>query len=76
MSASHAERISGPGAAAGDLLNSMVASLTSGAAAASAWLGEARCGLMGHAMMVQLEPGRMALRCMCCGRQTPGWTLQ
>ena len=73
---SHVERISGSGAISGDLLKNMLARLTSGATAASAWFGEAKCGLMGHAMTVRLEPGRIALQCMCCGRQSSGWTLQ
>lgn len=33
------------------------------------------CGLAGHDMVRHFEPGRLALRCLRCGAQTRGWTL-
>ncbi len=45
------------------------------AAAAAAWLRRAHCGLGGHAMMLQFEPGRLSMRCHNCGDETPGWAI-
>lgn len=45
------------------------------AGAAAAWLRRFRCGLGGHDMLLQFEPGRLSLRCANCGQQTPGWGL-
>lgn len=39
------------------------------------WLRRTRCGLGGHAMMLQFEPGRLSLRCQSCGEETPGWAI-
>ena len=33
------------------------------------------CWLFGHADFLQMDHGRMCLRCVACGRETPGWTL-
>lgn len=33
------------------------------------------CALHGHIMMLHCEPGRLSLRCLVCGAETPGWTL-
>jgi len=32
------------------------------------------CGLQGHDPLLQVESGRMFLRCTTCGYETPGWT--
>jgi hypothetical protein len=32
------------------------------------------CGLQGHDPLLQVEAGRMFLRCTTCGHETPGWT--
>ena len=45
------------------------------AGAAAAWLRRLRCGLTGHEMMLQFEPGRLSLRCHGCGKETPGWSV-
>jgi hypothetical protein len=34
------------------------------------------CALHGHDAYLQLEQGRMCLRCLSCGHETPGWDLQ
>jgi hypothetical protein len=41
----------------------------------AAWLRRARCGLGGHMMVLHFEPQRVALECVGCGKQTPGWSL-
>jgi hypothetical protein len=33
------------------------------------------CLVRGHEMVRYFEPRRMALRCLSCGHQTPGWTI-
>jgi hypothetical protein len=33
------------------------------------------CGLHGHDTLLQFEHGRMFLRCVSCGHETPGWEL-
>jgi hypothetical protein len=33
------------------------------------------CGLRGHDTMLHFEQERMALRCVSCGHETPGWDL-
>jgi hypothetical protein len=33
------------------------------------------CGLSGHEMVRYFEPDRLSLRCVSCGAQTPGWTI-
>ena len=33
------------------------------------------CGLRGHEMVQRFEPDRLALECINCGTQTPGWRL-
>src|SRR5215211_2482946 len=31
------------------------------------------CGLHGHDTLLQFDHGRMFLRCVSCGHETPGW---
>jgi hypothetical protein len=33
------------------------------------------CGLRGHDMLLHFEHARMALRCVSCGHESPGWEL-
>jgi hypothetical protein len=33
------------------------------------------CGLHGHDTLLQFERGRMFLRCVSCGHETPGWEV-
>lgn len=33
------------------------------------------CALRGHEMTLHFAPGRLSLRCMLCGAETPGWRL-
>lgn len=37
-------------------------------------VSSAMCGLGGHDPILQVEHGRMFLRCSTCGHETPGWT--
>jgi hypothetical protein len=36
---------------------------------------QALCGLRGHEMVRHFEPARLSLRCVACGAETPGWTI-
>lgn len=45
------------------------------AAAALRRLGQAVCGVQGHEQMVQFDRGRMFLRCVTCGHESPGWDV-
>ena len=33
------------------------------------------CGMHGHDTLLHFEHGRMSLRCVSCGHETPGWEL-
>ena len=33
------------------------------------------CGLHGHDNLLQFEQDRMFLKCVSCGHETPGWSL-
>jgi hypothetical protein len=33
------------------------------------------CALHGHDTLLQFDHGRMFLRCMSCGHETPGWDV-
>lgn len=45
------------------------------AAAALRRVGQVVCGVQGHEEMVQFDRGRMFLRCVTCGHETPGWDV-
>jgi len=34
------------------------------------------CGLGGHELLLNPEPGRLSLKCMSCPYETPGWTIK
>jgi hypothetical protein len=34
------------------------------------------CGLGGHDLVLKVESRRMALQCVSCPYETPGWTLE
>ena len=36
---------------------------------------QALCGVRGHDTLLHFEDERMALRCVSCGHETPGWEL-
>jgi hypothetical protein len=38
-------------------------------------LREAYCAMHGHDSLMQFEPGRLCLKCVSCGHETPGWQL-
>ncbi len=38
-------------------------------------LREAYCGMHGHDSLLQFESGRLCLKCVSCGHETPGWEL-
>jgi hypothetical protein len=39
------------------------------------WARQAFCSLHGHDTMLHFQRGRMSLRCVTCGHETPGWSL-
>jgi hypothetical protein len=39
------------------------------------WLRQTICGLHGHDTLLHFDKDRMALRCVSCGHETPGWEL-
>jgi hypothetical protein len=34
------------------------------------------CGLSGHELLLNAQPGRLSLKCMTCPYETPGWTIK
>ena len=34
------------------------------------------CGMSGHQLLLNAEPGRLSLKCMSCPYETPGWTIK
>jgi hypothetical protein len=38
-------------------------------------LCQVACGLRGHDLLRHFEAGRVTLRCVDCGAETPGWTI-
>jgi len=57
----------------GGLMNPLVL-VREWCARASRSLQSAVCGLGGHDSVLQIERGRMFLRCTNCGHESPGWT--
>ena len=47
----------------------------SGVARVMESMRQAFCGLRGHDTLLHFEDERMALRCVSCGHETPGWEL-
>ena len=39
------------------------------------WLRQAFCSLHGHDTMLHFQQERISLRCVSCGHETPGWSL-
>jgi hypothetical protein len=39
-------------------------------------LSQLICGLTGHQLLLNAEPGRLSLKCMSCPYETPGWTIK
>jgi hypothetical protein len=42
----------------------------------ASWLRQFLCGLQGHDELRQFEKGRLSLKCMWCGHESPGWDLR
>jgi hypothetical protein len=40
------------------------------------WVHEFFCGLHGHDNLMQFGRGRMYLKCVSCGHESPGWTIK
>ena len=38
-------------------------------------LGRVFCGIQGHEHMTQFSNGRIFLRCITCGHESPGWDI-
>jgi hypothetical protein len=36
---------------------------------------QAQCRIRGHRDQIELGSGKLALRCVRCGRKSPGWTI-
>ena len=34
------------------------------------------CGLSGHELVLNAEPGRLSLKCMSCPYETAGWAIK
>ena len=45
-------------------------------ASISSRLSQLICGLSGHELLLNAEPGRLSLKCMSCPYETPGWTIK
>lgn len=45
------------------------------AAVAMKHVGQLLCGVQGHDDMVHFDQGRMFLRCVSCGHESPGWDV-
>jgi len=69
------ERVPATWAPTHEFLSNARSRITADAISVAEWLRRARCGFEGHSMILHLEPQKMALRCMNCGQQTPGWTI-
>lgn len=39
-------------------------------------LSQLICGVSGHQLVLNAEPGRLSLKCMSCPYETPGWTIK
>src|SRR5258708_21507560 len=39
------------------------------------WLRQTFCSMHGHDTMLHFQQERMSLRCVSCGHETPGWSL-
>jgi hypothetical protein len=39
-------------------------------------LSQLLCGLSGHQLLLNAEPGRLSLKCMLCPYETPGWAIK
>jgi len=39
-------------------------------------LSQMICGLSGHELLLNAEPGRLSLKCMSCPYETPGWAIK
>ena len=40
------------------------------------WVHSVICGLHGHDNLLQFGRGRMFLKCVSCGHESPGWTIK
>lgn len=38
-------------------------------------VGQMRCGMTGHNVMLRYQPERLSLQCASCGYESPGWEL-
>ncbi len=40
------------------------------------WMRSMMCGLGGHDNLLQFSRGRMYLKCVSCGHESPGWDIK
>ncbi len=38
-------------------------------------VGQIRCGMTGHDVLLRYQPTRLSLQCATCGYESPGWEL-
>ena len=69
------ERIPWPSAPAAGFFRKIQTRLINDLAVTAEWVRRAQCGLAGHGMVLHLEQRRMSLRCLHCGHETSGWTI-
>ena len=53
-----------------------MSSFASGWAEVSSRLSQLICGLGGHELLLNAEPGRLSLKCLSCPYETPGWIIK
>ena len=42
----------------------------------ASWIRRFICGLQGHESLMHFERGRLSLKCISCGHESPGWDLR
>jgi hypothetical protein len=40
------------------------------------WIRRFVCGMHGHDSLMHFQRGRLSLKCMSCGHESPGWDLR
>ncbi len=40
------------------------------------WFRRFVCGLQGHERLMHFERGRLSLKCISCGHESPGWDIR
>jgi hypothetical protein len=40
------------------------------------WIRQLVCGLHGHDSLLEFGQGRLSLKCVSCGHESPGWDIK